>query len=673
MRFNILTEGGVGGGVWPLSCPRVWLFYLAHRGLGVAIIVRVAVEAGAEAGLAVAGAAAGALGNILVDLGELGLDRHLLRDRDKERGLHRRAAGAAGPLVGDVLVVHREGALVGEDDRLREGEVGHGAEHVRADLIVLRLRAHDVVRGVRGLHLEPLLRGLVHVVLLAEDHDLGSLVLLARAALGVLGEARSGLDVEVHVPGEQHLVGRVVGLDDVPGQGHAVVERRAAALHVVLARLEEVVVRVHEAVRRGVEVLVDVRVLGDLALLDDAVVAVHDRVGGGLRVGGLRGQVVDEQVLDVARVAAVVVELVPDARLLRLEKVLDLLLAVVAVRVLVGLVHHHGHAERFGRAPNVSRADEAALVRHLVVEGARHRVLDLVVGEVSHDLRARGVVARLVGGVVERVQDVLLAVHVVDGQVELALHPLAADDLHKGLLEVRGIEVVLDDAIRRVEVIRGDEERVHAVAADLHRAVGPHEPGIALAPHGQRLVPELVGNVADGRQVADAGVVRGEAVHGVIALGEVAVLAVLRELLDGLARAVARAVVGARGALARRTLVAGEALAGAVVAVAHALVGALHVEVALVRGGVRVLLGGAEGVHGGAQDERVVGARQGARGAVEVALGRVNVRVAEGAGALRAVVALPVAAARALVVERAGAVAGARVGALRRSVAHQSQ
>ena len=58
------------------------------------------------------------------------------------------------------------------------------------------------------------------------------------------------------------------------------------------------------------------------------------------------------------------------------------------------------------------------------------------------------------------------------------------------------------------------------------------------------LVPELVLEVADTRKVPDAGGVRGvAAAEG--ALREVAVLLVLGELLDGLAGAVAGAVVGA--------------------------------------------------------------------------------------------------------------------------------
>merc|ERR1711998_671231 len=77
----------------------------------------------------------------------------------------------------------------------------------------------------------------------------------------------------------------------------------------------------------------------------------------------------------------------------------------------------------------------------------------------------------------------------------------------------------------------------------------------------------------------------------------------LGKLLDGLAGAVARAVVGARRADAGGALVAVKAVAGAGLAVADALVGALHVEVTLVCVGVGVLLGGTPGVDLGAGDD----------------------------------------------------------------------
>lgn len=156
----------------------------------------------------------------------------------------------------------------------------------------------------------------------------------------------------------------------------------------------------------------------------------------------------------------------------------------------------------------------------------------------------------------------------------------------------------------------------------------------------------------------------------VVGVGVVALL--LGELLDGLAGAVAAALVRARGAHAGSALVAVEAVAGAGLAVAHALVGALHVEVTLVGVGVRVLLGGAPRVDLGARDDGGERAADVAVG-VEVALRRVDVCDAEVAGALGAVVALVVLVARAGVLGTAGAVAGAGVGALGRGEAEEGE
>ena len=92
-------------------------------------------------------------------------------------------------------------------------------------------------------------------------------------------------------------------------------------------------------------------------------------------------------------------------------------------------------------------------------------------------------------------------------------------------------------------------------------------PGVALAAHGEGLVPEVVVEAADAGEVGHAGVVPVERVSALLVLGQ---------LLDGLARAVSGAVIRARRALARRAVVAREALAEAGLALAQALVGALH-------------------------------------------------------------------------------------------------
>ena len=144
------------------------------------------------------------------------------------------------------------------------------------------------------------------------------------------------------------------------------------------------------------------------------------------------------------------------------------------------------------------------------------------------------------------------------------------------------------------------EERVHAVLALLERAVSAVVHGVALAAHGLVLVPEVVRvRLLDGR--AEVLVVgrTGDARAGHVVRVSVE-RAHLGELLDRLARAVARAIVGARGARARGARVAVEAVTLARLAVADALVRALHVGVALVGVGVRELLGGAPRVHLGA-------------------------------------------------------------------------
>lgn len=113
----------------------------------------------------------------------------------------------------------------------------------------------------------------------------------------------------------------------------------------------------------------------------------------------------------------------------------------------------------------------------------------------------------------------------------------------------------------------------------------------------------------------------------------------------------ARAGVGARGALASSALVAWEALASAVVAVAETLVGALHVEVTLLGKSIGILLGGTERVDCRTLNHSVRRTREGSCGAIQIALWRVDMCVVERASALRAIIALPVAAACALVVQ----------------------
>ena len=138
---------------------------------------------------------------------------------------------------------------------------------------------------------------------------------------------------------------------------------------------------------------------------------------------------------------------------------------------------------------------------------------------------------------------------------------------------------------------------------------------------------------------------------------------VLRAHADAVARA--RRVAAGR-LLAARARVAREAVALAGLAVADALVAALGVGVARVRerptrrvDHERVLLGRAVGVDGRAGDDGRARAAQRVGGAVEVALGRVDVRRHEGAGPPGAVGLLPVRVADALVERAAGAVAGA--------------
>ena len=86
----------------------------------------------------------------------------------------------------------------------------------------------------------------------------------------------------------------------------------------------------------------------------------------------------------------------------------------------------------------------------------------------------------------------------------------------------------------------------------------------------------------------------------------------------------------------------------------QALVGALHVEMALLLLRVGVLLGGAERVDRRTLNHTVRRSREGACGAIQVTLGRVDMCVVERASALRAIIALPVAATCALVMQRAG-------------------
>merc|ERR1719482_2030951 len=214
---------------------------------------------------------------------------------------------------------------------------------------------------------------------------------------------------------------------------------------------------------------------------------------------------------------------------------------------------------------------------------------------------------------------------------------------------VRRVHVLEQNARRRradrhVDVV--DVEGVEAVLAHLGLAGRARVAGLALAAHRDLGVPQIV----------DVAVVRG---------GEV-----LRAHADAVARA--RRVAAGR-LLAARAGVAREAVALAGLAVADALVAALGVGVARVRErGARrvdhegVLLRRAVGVDGRASDDDVGRARPAQRvgGAVEVALGRVDVRRHEGAGPPGAVGLLPVRVADALVERAAGAVAGAGVRAL---------
>merc|ERR1719482_2218075 len=260
----------------------------------------------------------------------------------------------------------------------------------------------------------------------------------------------------------------------------------------------------------------------------------------------------------------------------------------------------------------------------------------------------------------ERVRLVVLAKRVVeldgvgarDGEARhlLAVGVGVAEDVVHALPAVgapRRVDVLQEDARRRRadrHVVVVDVERVEAVLAHLRLAGRARVAGLALAAHGDLGIPQIV----------DVAVVGG---------GEV-----LRAHADAVARA--RRVAAGR-LLAARAGVAREAVALAGLAVADALVAALGVGVARVREHVvrrvdheRVLLGRAVGVDRRAVDDGRARAAQRVGRAVEVALGRVDVRRHKGAGSPGAVGLLPVRVADALVERAAGAVAGAGVRAL---------
>jgi len=111
---------------------------------------------------------------------------------------------------------------------------------------------------------------------------------------------------------------------------------------------------------------------------------------------------------------------------------------------------------------------------------------------------------------------------------------------------------------------------------------------------------------------------------------------------------VAAAVVRTGGTNASSAFIAIEALAQAALSVTDALVRALHVEVTLVGIGVGKLLGSAPRVHFGASNYRRERAGNHAVG-VQVSLRGVDVGNAKVASTLRAVVALVVLVALALV------------------------
>jgi hypothetical protein len=575
---------------------------LANWGLGVAVLMGVTSEALAKTGLAVALTTTRALRYVLVNLGELGLDWYLLWVSIEERG-----GSDSGPRVSDVGVgVLREHKWGGEV------EGGYWAEHMGVHQVVLRLWANNVVRGVCHLNFEPLFSGSVDLVLLAEDEELCSLVLFASSVL----QAGDWLNVEMYITGHLDEVGSVLCRDDVTWEGNTVVTE-----HIVLATLELIVITVHESVGGWVEVLVDVRVLCNLTLLDDTVVTVNvSLVVVILSVGWLWGQVINEQVLDVTWVSAVVVELVTDTSQIT-KNILDHGDIVVdLISVILGLVDCKGLAKWSGCTSNVSRGYKATLVCHLVVECTRDGVLDLVIWEMSHDLSTGGVVCALVCSVVECIKNVLLTVYIVDGQVELTLHALATNDLNESLLEMRSVPIVLNYTISGVQVVGWDEKWVNTVSAQLHGAVRSHESRITLATHGQGLVPKLVGDVSDTGKISNTSMVGCVSVHCVCTLGKITILAVLSKLLDGLAGTMARAVIWARSTLASRSLVTREALAQTIVTVAHTLVGALHVEVTLLGSSIRVLFSGTEWVNGGANKERVLRSGKSTGGTIKITL-----------------------------------------------------
>merc|ERR1719456_2052818 len=196
----------------------------------------------------------------------------------------------------------------------------------------------------------------------------------------------------------------------------------------------------------------------------------------------------------------------------------------------------------------------------------------------------------------------------------------------------RQVELVRRGRGRRASAARSDVDvldlvvaalgqRVVALRALARRAVGAGVAAVALAATGLLRVPRVVHGVRAVRRLATvAGIrVEGRAEGG----------RVVHVVNEG-ARAVAVAVVRARGALARRALVAVKALALAGLARAQSAVRALGVRVSVV-----------------------------------VVRRRVDPRQAERARARRAVGALPVGVAHAGVVLLARAVAGARVRAAR--------
>jgi len=201
-------------------------------------------------------------------------------------------------------------------------------------------------------------------------------------------------------------------------------------------------------------------------------------------------------------------------------------------------------------------------------------------------------------------------------------------------------------------------ERINAKFANTIGAVRAGISLVTVAAHGRILVPQVVNVV------------------GVLS----------SNLFNCLAGAVAGASEaasdGAVRSLARRSVVALEALAVTSPAVADALVGALTVLVGrviynnVVRiNHVRVLLRGAFGVHCIVDDYGLQGSRSSelARRRIEITLGRVNVCKAKLADSLGAVVRHPVPEADALVIGAALTVGTAGIGALGINIREESQ